>query len=74
MRCIFLGGGGGGDGGAINPYIRHIAMCLGFLGRFGQETGINFAHFGLESGIVYKGTTPLYQCVIYIYMRIRNGF
>ena len=58
MRCIFLGGRRGEV-----PYISHIAMCLGLFGRFGLETGINFAHFGLESGMVYKGTTVLYQCV-----------
>ena len=33
-----------------------IGMChaqrVGFLGRFGLKTGIQFAHFGLESDIV----------------------
>ena len=28
-----------------------------FLRRFGLKTGIRFAHFGLESGIVFEGTT-----------------
>ena len=50
-------------GRGVVPYISRIAMCLGFWGRFGLETGINFAHFGLESGMVYKGTTVLYECV-----------
>ena len=36
---------------------------VGFLGRFGLKTGIDFAHFGLESGMVYKGTTVVYQRV-----------
>ena len=28
---------------------------VGFLCRFGLKTGINFAHFGLESGMVLRG-------------------
>ena len=34
---------------------------LGFLCRFGLKTGIDFAHFGLESGMVFKGTTGVYE-------------
>ena len=30
---------------------------VGFLCRFGLKTGIQFAHFGLESDIVFEGTT-----------------
>ena len=49
------------------PYISHIGMCrpqrVGFLHRFGLKTGIDFAHFGLESGMVYDGTKVVYQCV-----------
>ena len=30
---------------------------VGFLRRFGLKTGIHFAHFGLESGWVFEGTT-----------------
>ena len=33
------------------------ACRVGFLDRFGLKTGIHFAHFGLESGIVFEGTT-----------------
>ena len=29
---------------------------VGFLGPFGLKTGIHFVHFGLESGMVFKGT------------------
>ena len=39
---------------------------VGFLRRFDLKTGIDFAHFGLESGMVYEGTTVVtvaYQCV-----------
>ena len=30
---------------------------VGFLCRFGLKTGIQFTHFGLESGMVFEGTT-----------------
>ena len=33
----------------------------GFLRRFGLKTGIHFAHFGLESGIVFEGTMGVYE-------------
>ena len=49
------GWGGGGEG---LPYVSHVGMCrpkeYGFLRRFGLTTGIDFAHFGLESGIVFR--------------------
>ena len=34
---------------------------LGFLLRSGLKTGTHFAHFGLESGMIFKGTTGLYE-------------
>ena len=34
---------------------------VGFLRRFGLKTGIPFAHFGLESGMVFEGTTRVYE-------------
>ena len=34
---------------------------VGFLRRFGLKTGIRFAHFGLESGMVFEGTTGVYE-------------
>ena len=40
-------------------------MCrpkrVGFLTRFGLKTGIDFAHFGLELGMVFEGTTGVYE-------------
>ena len=30
---------------------------VGFLRRFGLKTGTHFAHFGLESGTVFEGST-----------------
>ena len=43
----------------------HISMCppqrVGFLGLFGLKTGIHFAHFGLESGVVFEGSMGVYE-------------
>ena len=36
---------------------------VGFLCRFGLKTGIHFAHFGLESGWVFEGSTGVYERV-----------
>ena len=36
-----------------------------FLRLVGLKTGINFAHFGLESGMVFKGTTGVYVSIPY---------
>ena len=55
--------GGGGEG--VLPYISQNGMCrpkrVGFLIRFGLKTGIDFAHFGLELGMVFEGTTGVYE-------------
>ena len=32
-----------------------------FSSRFGLKTGIDFDHYGLKSGMVYKGTTGAYK-------------
>ena len=32
-----------------------------FLSRFGLQTGIGFDHYGLKSGMVFKGTTGAYK-------------
>ena len=34
---------------------------VGFLFSFDLKTGIHFAHFGLESGMVFEETTGLYE-------------
>ena len=55
---------------------------VGILGRFGLKTDIHFAHFGLESGMVFEGTTESINVFIISIpnekerkrnMRIRNG-
>ena len=41
---------------------RHVPPHqVGFLRPFGLKTGIHFAQFGLESGMVFEGTTGLYE-------------
>ena len=51
--------------------------------RFGLKTGTHFAHFGVESGRVFEGTTECMNVFIVSIsneperkrnMRIRNGF
>ena len=38
-------------------------LRVGFLRWFGLKRGVDFAHFGLESCMVYEGTTVVCQCV-----------
>ena len=54
------------------------------LRRFGLKTGIDFLHFSLESGMLFEGTTGVYERICRFNskwirrnaskMRIRNGF
>ena len=51
--------------GGVIPFYKpcgHVPpQRVGFLGLFGLKTGIHFAHFGLESGMVFEGTTGVYE-------------
>ena len=54
--------GGGGGGTSLNkPYrfVPHQNLC--FLCRYGLKTSKDFAHFGLESGMAFEGTTGVYE-------------
>ena len=42
---------------------------VGFLCRFGLKTDIHFSHFGLESGMVFEGTT---ECMKVFMVSIPN--
>ena len=56
----------------VFPYISHRYVPLhrvGFLRRFGPKTGLHFAHFGLESGIVFEGAT---ECMNVFIVSIPN--
>ena len=37
---------------------------VGFLCSFCLKTGIDFAHFGLESGVVFEGIMGMYDIFI----------
>ena len=65
MRCIFHGGGGGGGVTPLEkPYSYVPSKGWRFCAVLVRKTGINFAHFGLESaGMVCERTTVLYQRV-----------
>ena len=54
---------GGGGTPLYKPFRYVPPQRVGFLGRFCLKTGEDFAHFSLESGMVYEGTTIVYQCV-----------
>ena len=48
----------GGGGTSLYKLYRYVPPNrVEFLRRFGLKTGILFAHFGLESGMVFEGTT-----------------
>ena len=52
----------GGGGTPLYKLYRYVLPHrVGFLRRFGLKTGINFAHFGLESVKVFGGITEVYE-------------
>ena len=52
------GCGWGGGGGGVTPYICHVCLCRPKgLRRFGRSVD----HFVLESGMVFEGTTGVYE-------------
>ena len=59
--------GGGGAGVGFTPlyklYRNVPSQKVGFLRRFCLKTGIDFAHFDLELGMMCEGTTIVYHCV-----------
>ena len=59
--CCTPGGGGRGGTPLYKPYRYVPSQRVGFLGLFGLKTGIHFAHFGLELGMVFEGTTGAYE-------------
>ena len=52
----------GGSTPLYRPY-RYVPppQRVGFLRRFGLKTCKEFAHFGLESGMVFEETTGVYE-------------
>ena len=54
------GGGGGGGCSLYKPYRYVPPQRVGFLRLF-VCTGIHFANFGLESGMVFEGATGAFK-------------
>ena len=56
-----LPAGGGGSTPLYKLYRYVTPQSVWFLSRFGLKTGIDFDHYGLKSGMVFKGTTGAYE-------------
>ena len=62
LNLFFLIQARGGGGTPLYKLYRHVPPHLvGFFDRFGLKTGQDFAHFGLESGMVFGETTGVYE-------------
>ena len=58
----FFSDGGGGGGTPLYKLYRYVPpQREWFLSSFGLKTGIDFDHYGLKSGMVFKGTTGAYK-------------
>ena len=63
----FIHGATPGSRGGLLPYISYMLYRympphrVGFLRRFGLKTGMRFTHLGLESVLVFEGTTGVYE-------------
>ena len=64
IRKTLTGGGGGTP--LYKPYRYVPPLVVGFFGRFGLKMGIDFAHFGLESGMIFEETTVVYERIFKI--------
>ena len=52
----------GGGGASLYQLYRYVPpQRVWFLSCFGLKTGIDFDHYGLKSGMVFKGTTRAYK-------------
>ena len=52
----------GGGGTPLYKLYRYVLPHrVWFLRRFGLKTGKNFGHFGLVLGMVFEGTTGVYE-------------
>ena len=69
---LSLGYRGGGGTLLYKPYRYVPPQRVGFLCRFGVKMGIDFVHFGLELGMVFKGTTGMYDIHVVFIISIPN--
>ena len=57
----------GGGGSPLNKTYKYVPpQRVGFWRLLGLKTGIGFAHFGLQSGMVFEGTTGVYNMNVFI--------
>ena len=64
LFSIFLGGGG------VPPYISSEALCFLYVLPHRVGSGrVHFAHFGLESRMVFGGTTEVYESIYRFYSK-----
>ena len=51
------------EGNSLYKLYRYVppSDLVGFQRHFRLKTGIHLAHFDLESGMVYEGTTGVYE-------------
>ena len=54
---VFQARGGGGGIPLYKQYRYVPPYWVGLLRPFGLKTDLDFAHFGLKSGMVFEGTT-----------------
>ena len=57
----FPGGGAGTGGYSLKSYRYVPPQRVGLFRCFGLKTGIDFAHFGLESGMGIEGITGVLE-------------
>ena len=70
VKLTSPGGGGGTPLYKLYRYVPpHRVWCMC---PFGLKTGIHFAQFGLESGMVVEGTTGVYECMNVFIVSIPN--
>ena len=51
-----------GRGTPLQKPLRYVPrQRVGFFRRFGLKTGMDFAHFGLVSGMLFKRATGMYE-------------
>ena len=59
LEVYFSSGGGGGGGTPLYKLYRYVpSQRVWFL-----KMGIDFDHYDLKSGMVFKGTTGAYKCM-----------
>ena len=66
-------GGGPPPPPSGKPYRYVPPQRDGFLRRFGVKTSIDFDHFGLESGLIFKGTTGMYERIYFFQFQMSKN-